>query len=237
MKYSLEVTDKFFEGGSTAAVNQSIRDLGAKKIKEGANIMFGAGDVLMPFAGVPMDIGQTAIDYSGSGMALGLGEMIDVIKAAKNGDTTIKNKRTGTEMPLEIAQRKAVSDFGRGMTGIGLIALSAAASAVGAIKVHNSKDWEKKGMEQAQNLDGAQANLSAIWRGLTGDNAEGNPMEWRSGEDIVLGMDFLEPFNSAMNIGYMISQEPDFISMVKNYPKHALVGVMEAMSDMPVMTF
>lgn len=273
MKYSLEVTDKFFEGGSTAAVNQSIRDLGiktglsddqisglaeragqrrtfkedrnlsrgAKKIKEGANIMFGAGevgagDVLMPFAGVPMDIAQTAVDYSGSGMALGLGEMIDVIKAAKNGDTTIKNKRTGTEMPLEIAQRKAVSDFGRGMTGIGLITLSAAASAVGAIKVHNSKDWEKKGMEQAQNLDGAQANLSAIWRGLTGDNAEGNPMEWRSGEDIVLGMDFLEPFNSAMNIGYMVSQEPDFASMVKNYPKHALVGVIEAMSDMPVMT-
>jgi len=273
MQYSLEVTDKFFEGGSTAAVNQSIRDLGiktglsddqisglaeragqrrtfkedrnlsrgAKKIKEGANIMFGAGevgagDVLMPFAGVPMDIAQTAVDYSGSGMALGLGEMIDVIKAAKNGDTTIKNKRTGTEMPLEIAQRKAVSDFGRGMTGIGLIALSAAASAVGAIKVHNSKDWEKKGMEQAQNLDGAQANLSAIWRGLTGNNAEGDPMEWRFGEDIVLGMDFLEPFNSAMNIGYMVSQEPDFMSMVKNYPKHALVGVMEAMSDMPIMT-
>ena len=273
MKYSLEVTDKFFEGGSTAAVNQSIRDLGAKtglsedqisglaeragqrrtfkedrnlsrgakKIKEGANIMFGAGevgagDVLMPFAGVPMDIAQTAVDYSGSGMALGLGEMIDVIKAAKNGDTAIKNKRTGTEMPLEIAQRKAVSDFGRGMTGIGLIALSAAASAVGAIKVHNSKDWEKKGMEQAQNLDGAQANLSAIWRGLTGDNAEGDSMEWRSGEDVVLGMDFLEPFNSAMNIGYMVSQEPDFASMIKNYPKHALVGVMEAMSDMPVMT-
>lgn len=273
MKYSLEVTDKFFEGGSTAAVNQSIRDLGAKtglsedqisglaeragqrrtfkedrnlsrgakKVKEGANIMFGAGevgagDVLMPFAGVPMDLGQTAIDYSGAGMALGLGEMIDVIKAAKNGDTVIKNKRTGTEMPLEIAQRKAVSDFGRGMTGVGLVALSAAASAVGAIKVHNSKDWEKKGMEQAQNLDGAQANLSAIWRGLTGDNAEGDPMEWRSGEDIVLGMDFLEPFNSAMNIGYMVSQEPDFASMIKNYPKHALVGVMEAMSDMPVMT-
>lgn len=273
MKYSLEVTDKFFEGGSTAAINQSIRDLGAKtglsedqisglaeragqrrtfkedrnlsrgakKIKEGANIMFGAGevgagDVLMPFAGVPMDIAQTAVDYSGSGMALGLGEMIDVIKAAKNGDTTIKNKRTGTEMPLDIAQRKAVSDFGRGMTGIGLIALSAAASAVGAIKVHNSKDWEKKGMEQAQNLDGAQANLSAIWRGLTGNDSEGDPMEWRSGEDVVLGMDFLEPFNSAMNIGYMVSQEPDFMSMVKNYPKHALVGVMEAMSDMPVMT-
>lgn len=273
MKYSLEVTDKFFEGGSMAAVNQSIRDLGAKtglsedqisglaeragqrrtfkedrnlsrgakKIKEGANIMFGAGevgagDVLMPFAGVPMDIAQTSVDYSGTGMALRLGEMIDVIKAAKNGDTTIKNKRTGTEMPLEIAQRKAVSDFGRGMTGIGLIALSAAASAVGAIKVHNSKDWEKKGLEQAQNLDGAQANLSAIWRGLTGDDSEGDPMEWRSGEDVVLGMDFLEPFNSAMNIGYMVSQEPDFISMFKNYPKHALVGVMEAMTDMPVMT-
>ena len=273
MKYSLEVTDKFFEGGSTAAVNQSIRDLGAKtglsedqisglaeragqrrtfkedrnlsrgakKVKEGANVMFGAGevgagDVLMPFAGVPMDIGQTAIDYSGSGMALGLGEMIDVIKAAKNGDTVIKNKRTGTEMPLEIAQRKAVSDFGRGMTGVGLVALSAAASAVGAIKVHNSKDWEKKGMEQAQNLDGVQANLSAIWRGLTGNDSEGDPMEWRSGEDVVLGMDFLEPFNSAMNIGYMVAQEPDFMSMVKNYPKHAFVGVMEAMSDMPVMT-
>lgn len=273
MKYALEVTDKFFEGGSKAAVNQSIRDLGAKtglsedqisglaeragqrrtfkedrnlsrgakKIKEGANIMFGAGevgagDVLMPFAGVPMDIAQTAVDYSGSGMALGLGEMIDVIKAAKNGDKTIKNRRTGTDMPLEIAQRKAVSDFGRGMTGVGLIALSAAASAVGAIKVHNSKDWEKKGMEQGQNLDGAQANLSAIWRGLTGNNAEGDPMEWRSGEDVVLGMDFLEPFNSAMNIGYMVSQEPDYISMVKNYPKHALAGVMEAMTDMPVMT-
>lgn len=273
LKYSLEVTDKFFEGGSMAAVNKSIRDLGAKtglseeqvsglaqragkrrtfkedrnlsrgakKIKEGANTMFGAGevgagDILMPFAGVPMDIGQTAADYSGSGMVLGLKEMIDVIQAAKNGEKTIKNKRTGAEMPLEIAQRKAVSDFGRGVTGIGLIALSAAASAMGAIKVHNSDDWEKKGLEQAQNLDGAQINLSAIWRGLSGDNSGEDPMKWRSGEDVVLGMDFLEPFNSCLNIGYMISQEPDIAGMVKNYPKHALLGVMDAMTEMPVMT-
>lgn len=273
LKYSLEVTDKFFEGGSAAAVNQSIRDLGtktglsedqisvlaqragkrrtfkedrnlsrgAKKIKEGANTMFGAGevgagDILMPFAGVPMDIGQTAADYSGSGMALGLKEMIDVIQAAKNGEKTIKNKRAGTEMSLEIAQRKAVSDFGRGVTGIGLIVLSAAASAMGAIKVHNSDDWEKKGLEQAQNLDGAQINLSAIWRVLSGDNSSEDPMEWRSGTDVVLGMDFLEPFNSCLNIGYMMSQEPDIASMVKNYPKHALLGVMDAMTEMPVMT-
>lgn len=273
LKYSLEVTDKFFEGGSAAAVNRSIQDLGAKtglseeqisglaqragerrtfkedrnlsrgakKIKEGANTMFGvgevgAGDILMPFAGVPMDIGQTAADYSGSGMALGLKEMIDVIQAAKNGEKTIKNKRTGAEMPLEIAQRKAVSDFGRGVTGIGLIALSAAASAMGAIKVHNSDDWEKKGLEQAQNLDGAQINLSAIWRGLSGDNSSEDPMKWRSGEDIVLGMDFLEPFNSGLNIGYMMSQEPDIASVVKSYPKHALLGVMDAMTEMPVMT-
>lgn len=272
LKYALEATDKFFESGSSAAVSQSIRDLGAKsglteeqiagiaqragtrrtfkedralaraakKIKEGANYIgvgdVGAGDILMPFAGVPMDLAHTAIDYSGNGVTLGIKEMMDVVKAAKNGEKTIKNTRTGTEMPLEVAQRKAVSDFGRGVTGVGLIALSTAAAAFGAIKVHDSEDWERKGLEQAQNLNGVQMNLSAIWRGLTGKNENGEAMKWRSGEDVVIGMDFLEPFNSAMTIGYMVSQEPDFISMVKNYPRHAFTGVLQAIMGMPVMT-
>ena len=271
MKYALEVSDKFFEGGSSAAVKQSIRNLGAKtglsedqiaglseragerrtfkenrdlargaqKIKEGANTMLGfgdvgAGDILMPLAQVPTNVVQTGIDYSGTGIVLGVKEMVNLVNAARNGETVIKNSRTGEEIPLEIAQRKAVSDFGRGLTGIGLVALSAVASAMGAIKVHNSKDWEQKGLEQAQNLDGAQMNLSAIGRGMSGENAAEDPTQWKPG-DVVFGMDFLQPFNSSMHIGYLLSQEPDFISMVKNYPKHALAGIFESVMDMPVM--
>lgn len=267
LKYSLEVTDKFFEGGAESAVRQSIRDLGsktglnqaqieglsertsrrrtykenrslaagAKKIKQGANTMIGvgevgAGDILMPFAGVPMEIGQTSVDYSGSGAFLGVKEMIDVVNAARNGDKTITNPRTGEQVPIEIAQRKAVSDFGRGMTGVSLIALSTAAAAAGYITVHDSKDWEKKAMDESQNMTGAQFNLSALWRDIAG-----KPTDMQT-NDVLIGMDFLEPFNSAMYIGYALSQEESVIDAIKSYPKHALSGVVSALMDLPVMS-
>lgn len=271
LKYSLEVTDKFFEGGAEGSVSQSIRGLGsksglteeqiqglgkyagerrtfketrqltrmAKGAKQAANYIgvgdIGAGDIFMPFAGVPANLGQTAVDYNGSGIALGVKEAIDVIRAAKAGQKVVKIPRTNETIPIEIAQRKAAADFGRGLGGVGMIALWTAAAACGILKVHNDEDWEKQSLEQSQNLSGAQINLSAFYRAITGDDSQGDPTEWR-GDDITFGLDFLEPFNSGMHIGYMMSQEDSVMDMAKSYPKNAMLGVAEALMDMPMMT-
>jgi len=255
MNYALQVTDEFFSGGTSGAVVKSLEALGQKsgltdkeiaalgdrtgrrrtfkegrmvarasaKIKEGLNIIgtgdFGLGDMEMAFAETPAEMGQVAIDYSGSGILEGFVEMASIIKDVKNGDTIDVER-----------QRKAVSDFGRGMSGVGLIATFAAMAAKGLIAVHDDPDKDKRGLEQSLGLSGAQFNLSGALRAL-----QGGSTEWQE-DDLTLSIDFLQPFNSQMYIGYLLSQEDDVMEIIKAYPGAAIQGIAQSMLDIPAMT-
>lgn len=268
MSYALEVTDKVFEGGTNAAVTESLNRLKnanltdedvtklgeftankrtfknstweenagngktrtrgselarfADSVKNaGGDTLIGEGyralaDVAAPFTNVPMNVAQTGIDYT-AGVAKGVGEMISIIKDAKAGKT----------IPVE-RQRQAASDFGRGVTGITMIGLFTAAAASGALKAAGDEDWDKEALAQSEGRSGAQINWDAIWRGLNGESTD-----WQSG-DAITSLDFLEPFNTQMYLGYEIAQSEDM--NVLTYAGATLKSIWNSLMDSPVMT-
>lgn len=252
MNYALQVSDEFFSGGTAGAVSKSLEALGAKsgltneeiaalgdragrrrtfkegrrlarasgKMKDALNTLgtedFGAGDMLLAFAETPAEMGQVAIDYSGTGILEGFAEMASIIKDARNGKSIDVER-----------QRKAVSDFGRGVTGVGMIALFTALAAKGLIAVHDDEDKDKRGLEQSLGLSGAQFNIDATIRALRNESAE-----WQDG-DLVMSIDFLQPFNSQMYIGYLLSQEEEV--GLKEYAGASVRGIAQSVLDIPMM--
>lgn len=256
MSYALEVSDKIFEGGTNATVTKSLENLknsglsredvqqlaefeankrtfkdatwedengthGAvlsRKANQVKKVLGPAGDIAMPFTSVPMNVTQTGIDYTPAGIAKGVGEIVSIMKDAKNGKD------------INVArQRQAVTDFGKGLTGTGLIALAAAAAASGAIKVSNDKDKDKRALEQAQGLSGAQINWSAIERGLRGESAQ-----WQDG-DVISSLDFLEPFNTQLYLGWELAQDDSVVEMLKDLPNATVSSVFSSLMDSSMM--
>lgn len=265
MSYSLEVTDKIFEGGTNAAISESLNNLknanlteeqiaqlseftanrrtfkdatwkdsdgktrgsdlsrAAAGFKRGAGDIFGkpgevAVDAVIPFASVPMNVTQTGIDYS-TGVVKSVGEAISLIKDAKAGKE------------IDVArQRQVASDFGRGLSGVGMIAMFTAAAATGVVKVNEPKDKDEKALLQAEGRSGAQINWSALKRGLDGGSSE-----WQDG-DIITSLDFLEPFNTQLYLGYELSKEDSVADMRKAYPFATVKSVFNSLMDSPMMT-
>ena len=265
MSYNLEVTDKIFEGGTNAAISESLNNLknanlteeqiaqlseftanrrtfkdatwkdsdgktrgsdlsrAAAGFKRGAGDIFGkpgevAVDAVIPFASVPMNVTQTGIDYS-TGVVKSVGEAISLIKDAKAGKE------------IDVArQRQVASDFGRGLSGVGMIAMFTAAAATGVVKVNEPKDKDEKALLQAEGRSGAQINWSALKRGLDGGSSE-----WQDG-DIITSLDFLEPFNTQLYLGYELSKEDSVADMRKAYPFATVKSVFNSLMDSPMMT-
>lgn len=263
MSYALEVTDKIFEGGTNAAVAESLNRLqganltdeevsaladftgnrrtfkdatwkedgktkGAELSRLTASLKNAGGDTKagkvyraladykVPFDKVPMNVTQTGIDYT-TGVVKSIGEMIGIIKDANAGKT----------IPVE-RQRQAASDFGRGITGVGMIALFAAAAAKGVLRASDTEDRDKEALAQAEGRSGAQINWDALARGLEDGDAE-----WKDG-DTITSLDFLEPFNTQMYLGYEIAQSED-INLL-NYTGSTIKSVFNSMMDSPAFT-
>ena len=256
MSYALEVSDKVFEGGTNAAVAESLARINnsgltdmdiqelaeytgnrrtfkdatwtdedgkkhgsvlsrkAQDIKQPLGVV---GDAAMPFVSVPMNVAQTGIDYT-VGIGKGIAEIASVVRDAKAGKE------------ISVArQRQAATDFGRGLTGTGLLALFTTAAARGIIAVHNDKDKNKKALEQSEGLSGAQINWSAWERDLKGESAE-----WQDG-DVLSSLDFLEPFNTQMYLAVELSKEDTMQDVLKAYPKATFWAVRDAFMDSPMV--
>lgn len=271
MNYALEVTDKVFEGGSNAAVAESLEGLRnsglgdgdidrlseftanrrtfkdatweatdkygdtkehgsalarygkkAKKGLSGDGALGAAGefaaDSAMPFVGTTMNVTQTGVDYS-TGVMKSLGELASLIHDAKQGKTIDVNR-----------QRQVASDFGRGVTGLALIGGFTALAAKGIIRVSNADDKNKKALEQADGLSGAQINWSAAARESTGGDTK-----WQAG-DVISSLDSLEPFNTHMYLGAELAQEDDIQGMLKALPGATAKSVFQAFMDSPMVT-
>lgn len=271
MKYALEVSDKFYEGGAAHVVNKSLQSLGeksgltAEQIQDiaqktgerrtfkdpGASVdksgqpkngrmlaranvglqkalnnigteNIGLGDMVMPFAAVSGEVKQVGMDYTGGGLISGMKEIISIAKDVRNGKEIDPYR-----------QRTAATNFGRGMTGVGLIAAFTAFAAAGAVKVHNDRDSEERMMNQTQGLSGAQWNLNssirwweATMNGATAEEAA-KAAEWQSGDELIT-IDFLEPYNTQMHIGYLLSQGEDI-------PTAIMQGNFNSLLEMPMM--
>lgn len=253
MSYNLEVSDRIFEGGVNAAVQESLQkitnsnlteeevsrlaDFTAKKRtykdatwKDEEGKTRGAvlsrkasdivrplgvfGDAVAPFVKVPMNVAQVGVDYT-TGIVKGAGEIAAIIKDAN----------AGKDISVE-RQRQAVSDFGRGLTGTAMIGLFAGAATVGILKAADGGDWDKEALEQAEGRSGAQINWDALGRWIQGEGAE-----WKEG-DAITSLDFLEPFNTQMYLGYELSKAEGFGEVAWAFPHSALQSLM----DSPMMT-
>lgn len=270
MKYALEVTDQFYQGGANAAVEASLQEISgngtltqeeaqavsklagqrrtlkderaatrmAKKLRQGLNEAgtenVGLGDLTMTFAPIGSTSAHVAIDYT-AGSVTGLAQVFKLMHDVKHGryvngvKTIYKNGKPVRTVTLAEAQRAAVTNAGRGVTGLGLVTVFAGLSAAGILKTHDDKDKDKRGLEQAQNLSGAQLNIDAALRGL-----QGKSTDWQN-DDLVISVDFLEPFNAQMYLGYLLSQDESVLDAVKSYPKHAIRSVVSSIADMPPM--
>lgn len=181
----------------------------------------GAGDIVLPFAQVPSNLGARAIEYSPAGLLVSAADFINMLDSAKKGNLTAAQ------------QAKAVQGVGRALTGSGMIAIAAAGALRGWLKVTgDDEDKNKDALGKTHGLDGTQLNISAALRDLRGESAE-----WQNG-DTLLSIGFLDPLNAQLTTGALIADDIRSEAGVTagRVLGNSLSGALQSVLDTPVMS-
>lgn len=181
----------------------------------------GAGDIVLPFAQVPSNLGARAIEYSPAGLLVSTADFINMLDSAKKGNLTAAQ------------QAKAVQGVGRALTGSGMIAIAAAGALRGWLKVTgDDEDKNKDALGKTHGLDGTQLNISAALRDLRGESAE-----WQNG-DTLLSIGFLDPLNAQLTTGALIADDIRSEAGVTagRVLGNSLSGALQSVLDTPVMS-
>lgn len=181
----------------------------------------GAGDIVLPFAQVPSNLGARAIEYSPAGLLVSAADFINMLDSAKKGNLTAAQ------------QAKAVQGVGRALTGSGMIAIAAAGALRGWLKVTgDDEDKNKDALGKTHGLDGTQLNISAAMRDIRGESAE-----WQAG-DTLLSIGFLDPLNAQLTTGALIADDirsEDGVT-ASRVLGNSLSGALQSVLDTPVMS-
>ena len=181
----------------------------------------GAGDIVLPFAQVPSNLGARAIEYSPAGLLVSAADFINMLDSAKKGNLTAAQ------------QAKAVQGVGRALTGSGMIAIAAAGALRGWLKVTgDDEDKNKDALGKTHGLDGTQLNISAAMRDIRGESAE-----WKDG-DTLLSIGFLDPLNAQLTTGALIADDIRSEAGVTagRVLGNSLSGALQSVLDTPVMS-
>lgn len=181
----------------------------------------GAGDIMLPFAQVPSNLGARAIEYSPAGLGVAAADFINMIDSARKGEFTAAQ------------QAKAVQGVGRALTGSGMIAIAAAGALRGWLKVTGDDDDKNKdALGKTHGLDGTQLNISAALRDLRGESAE-----WQAGDQL-LSIGFLDPLNAQLTTGALIADDIRSEAGVTagRVLGNSLSGALQSVLDTPVMS-
>lgn len=181
----------------------------------------GAGDIMLPFAQVPSNLGARAIEYSPAGLGVAAADFINMIDSARKGEFTAAQ------------QAKAVQGVGRALTGSGMIAIAAAGALRGWLKVTGDDDDKNKdALGKTHGLDGTQLNISAALRDLRGEGAE-----WQTGDQL-LSIGFLDPLNAQLTTGALIADDIRSEAGVTagRVLGNSLSGALQSVLDTPVMS-
>lgn len=180
----------------------------------------GAGDIILPFAQVPSNLGARAIEYSPAGLAVATADFINLIDSAQKGNFTAAD------------QAKAVQGVGRALTGSSMIAIAAAGALRGWIKVTgDDDDKDKDALAKTHGLDGTQLNISAALRDIRGEDAT-----WKSGDQL-LSIGFLDPINAQLTTGALIADDIRSESVTAGRVfGNSLSGALQSVLDTPVMS-
>lgn len=181
----------------------------------------GAGDIMLPFAQVPSNLGARAIEYSPAGLGVAAADFINMIDSARKGEFTAEQ------------QAKAVQGVGRALTGSGMIAIAAAGALRGWLKVTGDDDDKNKdALGKTHGLDGTQLNISAALRDLRGESAQ-----WQAGDQL-LSIGFLDPLNAQLTTGALIADDIRSEAGVTagRVLGNSLSGALQSVLDTPVMS-
>lgn len=181
----------------------------------------GAGDIMLPFAQVPSNLGARAIEYSPAGLGVAAADFINMIDSARKGEFTAAQ------------QAKAVQGVGRALTGSGMIAIAAAGALRGWLKVTGDDDDKNKdALGKTHGLDGTQLNISAALRDLRGESAQ-----WQAGDQL-LSIGFLDPLNAQLTTGALIADDIRSEAGVTagRVLGDSLSGALQSVLDTPVMS-
>ena len=181
----------------------------------------GAGDIMLPFAQVPSNLGARAIEYSPAGLGVAAADFINMIDSARKGEFTAAQ------------QAKAVQGVGRALTGSGMIAIAAAGALRGWLKVTGDDDDKNKdALGKTHGLDGTQLNISAALRDLRGESAQ-----WQAGDQL-LSIGFLDPLNAQLTTGALIADDIRSEAGVTagRVLGNSLSGALQSVLDTPVMS-
>lgn len=181
---------------------------------------FGVGDALIPFARVPGNVVGQFLNYSPAGAIHGLTEMVNVLRAARNGTVTAEQ------------QAQAARDIGRGLNGSALLAGFAYLAAQGLLNVADGGDTDDEKdlakLQQSEGVTGTQWNLSATLRALQGGGAE-----WQDGDDL-LSIGFLEPINGIMALAALVADSDELNA--RTLANSTAAAAMQSIADLPAMS-
>lgn len=181
----------------------------------------GAGDIMLPFAQVPSNLGARAIEYSPAGLGVAAADFINMIDSARKGEFTAAQ------------QAKAVQGVGRALTGSVMIAIAAAGALRDWLKVTGDDDDKNKdALGKTHGLDGTQLNISAALRDLRGESAQ-----WQAGDQL-LSIGFLDPLNAQLTTGALIADDIRSEAGVTagRVLGNSLSGALQSVLDTPVMS-
>lgn len=180
----------------------------------------GLGDVVLPFAQVPSNLGARAIEYSPAGLLVSAADFINMIDSASKGEMTAAQ------------QAKAVQGVGRALTGSGMIAIAAAGALRGWINVAgDDDDDDKAALDKIAGLNGTQLNISAALRDLKGES-----VEWQAGDKLI-SIGFLDPINAQLTTGALIADDiRDDKFTAGRVIGNSLSGALQSVLDMPLMS-
>lgn len=203
--------------GIVLGVRQTLDDNLALTDKRGGRL--GVGTMSIPFAEVPANLGEQFLNYSPFGAIKGAAQVANVIR---------KGKRATAE-----EQQAAARAFGRGATGVQLVALAAAAAAKGIIHFSGlssgDDDKDREMLEQTEGVSGVQINKDALARALRGESTA-----WQEGDELK-SIGHLQPLNGHLAVGSLLADDlKDHDSLTEEDLRHAtLQAVLETYKELP----
>lgn len=176
---------------------------------------FAPGDFLLKYTQVPGALIHRAIEFSPTGYLKAAYHIGQIAVAKKHGESTT------------IAQRKAAIAVGQATTGSGLILLAMVLAKAGLLrKDDDEKDKNAKAMKSAQGLSGAQLNLSALGRALSG-----KPVTLEDG-DVLADISYLEPLDTLFTTATLLAKED---KLWGNITSDSLTGIWDALRNTTAM--
>lgn len=264
MSYALEVSDKIFEGGTNAAVTDSLNRL------KNSNLSDAEVSELAEFTANRRTFKDATWEENGKTHGSNLSRIAQQMKNVGKG-TGLEpvTKAIGdtvlpfASVPMNVAQTGVDYTAGIGKGAVEIASILKDARAGKEISVARQRqaasDFGRgatgmafmgimagaaaKGIIQVHNdsdknkkaLDQSQGLSGAqINWSALGRASEGGSEKWQTG-DVVTSLDFLEPFNTQMYLAVELSKEDTMQDILKSYPKATFSSVVSSFMDSPMV--